>query len=297
VGGADYSPYLRNMDAIRKKMQSMKAETDDLYKKIGEFETAAKAANDASDKFDADIRDTGKKVQKLESNLEETMEKLQASNTKMEEAESEFKDKDDDVNAQARRVLLLEEESRISVEKLATTVMKLALMSKDADNIVKNCRTWESKTMNNEVEIEELDKNTREARRIGTDNEMKYDNLARSLAMMMDELKRADERVKNAEEKVNVIEAELGAIGENQKQLEVSEEKARRREEKYQDQIKQINIRLKQAEARSEYAEMNISKLHLRIDELEDEIIREKLKINAVSGQLDDTFNEMLNKY
>jgi len=285
------------MDAIRKKMQSMKAETDDLYKKINEFETAAKAANDASDKFDADIRDTGKKVQKLESNLEETMEKLQASNTKMEEAESEFKDKDDDVNAQARRVLLLEEESRISVEKLATTVMKLALMSKDADNIVKNCRTWESKTMNNEVEIEELDKNTREARRIGTDNEMKYDNLARSLAMMMDELKRADERVKNAEEKVNVIEAELGAIGENQKQLEVSEEKARRREEKYQDQIKQINIRLKQAEARSEYAEMNISKLHLRIDELEDEIIREKLKINAVSGQLDDTFNEMLNKY
>jgi len=278
-------------------MQSMKAETDDLYKKIHEFETAAKAANDASDKFDADIRDTGKKVQKLESNLEETMEKLQASNTKMEEAESEFKDKDDDVNAQARRVLLLEEESRISVEKLATTVMKLALMSKDADNIVKNCRTWESKTMNNEVEIEELDKNTREARRIGTDNEMKYDNLARSLAMMMDELKRADERVKNAEEKVNVIEAELGAIGENQKQLEVSEEKARRREEKYQDQIKQINIRLKQAEARSEYAEMNISKLHLRIDELEDEIIREKLKINAVSGQLDDTFNEMLNKY
>jgi len=278
-------------------MQSMKAETDDLYKKIGEFETAAKAANDASDKFECDIRDTGKKVQKLETNLEETMEKLQASNTKMEEAESEFKDKDDDVNAQARRVLLLEEESRISVEKLATTVMKLALMSKDADNIVKNCRTWESKTMNNEVEIEELDKNTREARRIGTDNEMKYDNLARSLAMMMDELKRADERVKNAEEKVNLIETELGAIGENQKQLEVSEEKARRREEKYQDQIKQINIRLKQAEARSEYAEMNISKLHLRIDELEDEIIREKLKINAVSGQLDDTFNEMLNKY
>ena len=37
--------------------------------------------------------------------------------------------------------------------------------------------------------------------------------------------------------------------------------------------------------------------LNIRIDELEDEIIREKLKINAVSGQLDDTFNEMLNKY
>ena len=49
--------------------------------------------------------------------------------------------------------------------------------------------------------------------------------------------------------------------------------------------------------SRSEYAEMNISKLHLRIDELEDEIIREKMKINVVCGQLDETFHEMLNKY
>merc|ERR1711915_267929 len=100
-----------------------------------------------------------------------------------------------------------------------------------------------------------------------------------------------------AESRVVKIEEELGQIGENQKQLEVSEEKARRREEKYQDQIKQINIRLKQSDSRSEYAEMNITKLHLRIDELEDEIIREKLKINAASGQLDDAFNEMLQKY
>jgi len=285
------------MDAIRKKMQSMKAETDDMYKKIGEYEAITASDNAQSDKADCDLRDLGKKVQKFEQKMEEIMEKLQLSSSKMEEADKEFKDKDDDVNAQSRRILLLEDEARISVEKLAQTVLKLAIMSKDADNIVKGCRHWESKTMNNEVEIEELDKNMREAKRIGADNEMKYDNLARSLAMMEDELKRADERVQNAESRVVLIEQELGAIGDNQKQLEVSEEKARRREEKYQEQIKQINIRLKQAEARSEYAEMNISKLHLRIDELEDDIIREKMKINAVSGQLDDTFNEMLQKY
>ena len=65
----------------------------------------------------------------------------------------------------------------------------------------------------------------------------------------------------------------------------------------FQEQIKIINKRLKDTEAKSEYAEMNISKLHLRIDELEDEIIREKMKINALSNQLDDTFNEMLIKY
>jgi len=275
----------------------MKAETDDLYQRCANFDNVAKEANATSDRMDAEIRDLSKKVQKYECNLEEIIEKLQASDSKFEIAEKEFLDKDDDVNAQSRRVLLLEEECRISVEKLATTVHKLATMSKDADNIIKGCRHWESNTMNNEVEIETTDNNLREAKKIASDNEMKYDNLARSLAMMNDELTRAGDRVKIAEEKVNRINDELAAIGDNQKQLEVSEEKARKREEKYQDQIKQIQIRLKQAESRSEYAEMNISKLHLRIDDLEDEIIREKMKINAVSSQLDDTFTEMLNRY
>ena len=64
---------------------------------------------------------------------------------------------------------------------------------------------------------------------LAEDNEMKYDNLARSLAMMEDELKRADERVKNAESRVVVIEDELQAIGENQKQLESLEAMSRGR--------------------------------------------------------------------
>merc|ERR1719278_1132495 len=153
----------------------------------------------------------------------------------MDEAEKEFKDKDDDVNAAARRCVLMKGEATVSVEKLATTVMKLALMSKEADNIIKGARHWESKNMNNEMEIETLETNLKEAKRIASDNEMKSDNLARSLAMMEDELKRAEERVVK-------IEDELSAIGENQKQLEISEEKARRKEEKYQDQIKQLNI-------------------------------------------------------
>ena len=99
--------------------------------------------------------------------MEETVEALQTTASKMELAENAFKDMEDDVNAQTRRVLLLEEESRISVEKLATTALKLAFISKDADSIVKGSRHWENMTMNNEVEIEQLDKNTREAIKIG----------------------------------------------------------------------------------------------------------------------------------
>ena len=148
------------MDAIRKKMQSMKVswalivsllktfmkvEIDDMYNKCKEYEDATKEANNASDKNDIDIRDVGKKVQKMETKMEEILEQLQASNSKMEQLDAEYKDKEEVVNAQSRRVLLLESECSIQIEKLATTVLKLALMSKDADNIVKGCRHWESK--------------------------------------------------------------------------------------------------------------------------------------------------------
>ena len=138
-----------------------------MYKKIQETEEATKEANSVSDKFDADIRDSSKRVQKLETSLEETLEKLQQSVAKMEEAEKEFKDKDDDVNAAARRCVLMDEELRIQTEKLANTILKLSTMSKDADKIVKGMREWENKTSNNEVEIETLDKQMREARIIG----------------------------------------------------------------------------------------------------------------------------------
>ena len=62
--------------------------------------------------------------------------------------------------------MLIEEEGRLSEEKMAHTVLKLATMSKEADNIVKGCRYWESKVMNNEVDLEDLDKNLKDAKRM-----------------------------------------------------------------------------------------------------------------------------------
>merc|ERR1711990_1020743 len=54
------------MDAIRKKMQSLKSETDSLYSIIHNFEEETKEANRRSDQADCDIRDYGKKVHGLE---------------------------------------------------------------------------------------------------------------------------------------------------------------------------------------------------------------------------------------
>lgn len=76
-----------------------------------------------SDKNDIDIRDVGKKVTKMETKMEEILEQLQASTSKMEQLDAEYKDKEEDVNAQSRRVLLLENESGINVGKLSDTIL------------------------------------------------------------------------------------------------------------------------------------------------------------------------------
>merc|ERR1712185_655819 len=101
----------------------------------------------------------------------------------------------------------------------------------------------------------------------------KLDELSRKLGVQESELKRG-----------------LETAGENMKQLEKSAEKALEREEKLVEKILSLQNKYKVTEARFEYGEMNITKLNQRIDDIEDEIYREKLKIKKCSDELNDTF-------
>merc|ERR1712156_1034972 len=249
------------MDAIRKKMQSLKSETDGLYNTIAGFEEATREAAARADQADCDIRDYGKKVQQLEIGFDETNDKLTKANESLEEAEKQFKEVESDVSALTRRIMLMEEEDKKAAEQLCQTVTKLAMTSKAADN------------------------------------EQKLDELSRKLGVQEAELKRAVERAEMAEKNLKDIEEELETVGENMKQLETSAEKALEREEKLVEKIYNLQSKYKVTEARFEYGEMNITKLNQRIDDIEDEIYREKLKIKKCSDELDDTFDDMIANY
>jgi len=285
------------MDAIRKKMQSLKSETDGLYKTISGFEEATREAAARADQADCDIRDYGKKVQQLEIGFDETNDKLTKANESLEEAEKQFKEVESDVSALTRRIMLMEEEDKKSAEQLCQTITKLALTSKAADNVMKTIKVVENTCLNNEVTIEELDKNLRATVKMASDNEQKLDELSRKLGVQEAELKRAVERAELAEAKLKGIEEELETVGDNMKQLEKSAEKALEREEKLVEKIYNLQSKYKTTEARFEYGEMNITKLNQRIDDIEDEIYREKLKIKKCSDELDDTFDDMISNY
>ena len=51
---------------------------------------------------------------------------------------------------------------------------------------------------------------------------------------------------------------------------------------------------LKNAENREENATMNIQRLNIRIDQVEDDLVNEKMKIKHVSDDLNKIFGNML---
>jgi len=285
------------MDSIRKKMQSLKYETDELERSIHDNEEVTKEANDRSDRCDCDIRDFGKKITKMESDFEETSEKLQKATADLEEKKKQLQELEADLSAIARRVLLLEDELNKSEIKLAKATMDLALESKRADKVVKVVNNQTSKAMNDEVEIENLSKQEREAKIILGDSQKKYEEMFRRLGVMEEELKRAEERADTCQKKLQNIDDELKLVGENMKQLEVAEEKALAREERYKEQILGLSDRMKEADVRAEFGEMNITKLNQRIDNIEDDIIREKMKGQRVSKEMNETFVDIIHKY
>merc|ERR1712029_993914 len=274
-----------------------KSETDGLYATIRAFEEATAEATARADQADCDIRDLGKKVQNLEIGYDETNDKLTKASESLEEADKQFKEVEGDVAALTRRIMLMEEEDKKSADNLCATVTKLALTSKQADVTLKAVKVVESTCMNNEVTLEELDKNLRATIKMAHDNEQKLDELSRKLGVQEAELKKGTERAELAEKNLKGIEEELESVGENMKKLETSAEKALEREEKLVEKIMSLNNKFKLTEARYEYGEMNITKLNQRIDDIEDEIYREKLKVKKCSDELNETFDDMIENY
>ena len=285
------------MDAIRKKMQSLKTETDTMTSQADRWELESADANKRADKLDEDIRQIQKKIGNLEIKFDEAFEKLTQVTTKNEEKDKDWKAAEEEVNNLNRRMLLVEEEVKRRDTEMANMVMELCHISKSADTSAKQVKVLQSKNLTDEVLLEELDKDVKEAKFMYEDSEKKFVEMSRRLGVMEDELKRALERAALADERNISLEEKLRQVGENMKLLEVSEEKALAREERYKENIHSVMQRLKEADKRAEYGEMNITKLNIRIDEIEDEIVREKLKLKHLSDQLSDTFDDILTRY
>merc|ERR1719412_700845 len=233
-------------------------------------------------------------MQSLEGQFDSCTEQLFEATVKLEQKEKAYSSAEGDVGGLARRALLIEEEVERSEERLAKAVTELAKHSQRADAAIKKRQQLENLNSANEEQADKLETQLKEDKFTMAESERRFEDIARKLATMETESERSTERCTLGEKKISDLEEELRLVGQNLQQLEVSEEKAHQREENYQNQIKNLAQSLKAAVNRDESATMNIQRLNCRIDQIEEDLLNEKLNIKRVSDDLDSTFEDML---
>merc|ERR1719322_2132266 len=139
--------------------------------------------------------------------------------------------------------------------------------------------------MIDEQRIEISENQLKEAKQMVEESDIKYDEVARKLAMVEGDLERAEKRAETGENQIVDLEEELRVVGE----------KAQQREEEYKKQIKILLDRLKSAEGRAEYGEKTVQKLNLRIDSIISDLVTEKMKTQNVNDEVDQTFELFVN--
>jgi len=282
------------MDAIKKKMQSLATDTAAALERAFKYETEIQSTTAVAEGFEEQLRNIQKKMQSMEGQFDACTETLFDVSLKLEVKEKAFANAEGDVGGLSRRILLLEDEVEKSEERLAVNITKLCKESKRADLAVKKRQQLENLNSASEEQIDNLETQLKEAKFMLEESERKYEDISRKLGTMEAELERSNERADVGENKIVSLEEELKVVGQNLQSLEVSEEKAIQREENYQKQMKDLISRLKIAETRDENATMNIGRLNVKIDQIEEALLSEKLKIKKVSDDLNQTFDDML---
>jgi len=275
-------------------MITLSAATEEATARAEKFEDETKRITELADKYEEQLRTIQKKMQTMEGSFDACTEQLFEVSLKLESKEKAYSNAESDVGSFSRRTLLLEEEVERSEERLAKAVSELAKQSQRADGAVRKRQTLENDNSSKEEENDKLEVQLKDDKYTLAESERKYEDIARKLATKEDEMARSNERCTGGEKKIIDLEEELKVVGQNLQGLEVSEEKALKREEDYQRQIWELMNRLKNAENLEENATMNIQRLNVRIDQIEEDLLTEKMKIKSVSDDLDKTFTDML---
>ena len=282
------------MDSIKKKMESLANETMNARARAEKWHVQVNIIDEKADHFEEQVKTLQKKMQLTESTFDVCTEDLFNQSMKLEEMEKKAGGAEQMVGDLARKLLLMEENSSKSEERLAGSVTNLAKTSNTADTSCKTQHEISEDCSKKSENNDGLEQQVKDAQYTLTDSENKYETLARKLATVEAEGARAEERAENVEINFMDIEDELKIVGQKQQNLEVSEEKALETEEQLQKQIQELMKKLLLADTRSENAEMDIQRLNVRIDKVEEDLVVEKMKIKDVSDDLNKVFDDML---
>merc|ERR1719167_1656720 len=230
-------------------------------------EQSLKEAKIRQEKAEEESTELNNKAKQLEIEVDVYGERLSKQVMEQERQEAQVLAAEAEFNRLNRRVQELEEDLEITEQKYVLAIQKYdkaATAADDSDRM--------AKVLQNRASEDEAQKKMFEA-----EGKLEIDG----------------ERADVSEYKIIELEAELKVVANNLKSLEVSEDKANKREDFYKTEIKRLTGKLKQSETRAEFAEKSVVKLQKEVDRLEDELVSEQDKFKAITEELDATFAEM----
>lgn len=281
------------MNSIKIKMQSMVQEKEYAKTRLEETEREAEEYKEKIKASEEEHQSLLKKINAADLEYDKTCEELSTAITKLEDAHKASANSELEVGGLQRRINLTETELEQMEVRYKEISAQLASASHNSDESEKGRKTLETKGIDDDEMIGNLEKAFIEAQTIADEADKRYDESARRYAIMEVELERTEDRADAAETKLAELEEELKVVGNNMKMLEISEQEALSREESYDEQIRELSGRLKETEERADTADRNMTKLQKEVDRLEEELTEQKDKYNNISEELEQTLNDL----
>jgi len=281
------------MEAIKKKMQAMKVEKDNLCDRSDVVEQQTKDANIRREKAEEEFTELTLKSRTLEIDNDKYGEKLVNQIMAQEAKEAQVLAAEAEFNRLNRRVQELEEDLEITEQKYVLAIQKYDKAATEADDSDRMAKVLQNRATEDETKMANLADELKKAQNRAEEADRKYDEAQKKMVTAEAQLEIDGERADVSEFKIIELEEELKVVANNLKSLEVSEDKANKREDFYKVEIKRLTAKLKQSETRAEFAERSVIKLQKEVDRLEDELVNEQDKFKAITEELDATFAEM----
>ena len=202
----------------------------------------------------------------VQAELDIFTEKLAVSEMKQKEKEAQVLAAEAEFNRLNRRVQELEEDLETTETKFVLASQKLDKAATTADDSDRMKKVLENRAAEDEKKLVRLADELKEAQKMAEDADRKYDDTQKKMGECERNLEVSEERASAGEFKIIELEEELKVVANNLKSLEVSEDKANKREDYYKTEIKRLTGKLKQSETRAEFAEKSVVKLQKEVD-------------------------------
>jgi len=244
----------------------MKVEKDNLCDKCDEVEQKMKEALIRRDKAEEEFTELNQKSKTLEIDLDKFAEKLEKQIFAQEAKEAQVLAAEAEFNRLNRRVQELEEDLEITEQKYVLAIQKYDKAATAADDSDRMAKVLQNRASEDEAKLSGLADELKKAQHRAEEADKKYDDAQKKMVDAEAKLEIDGERADVSEFKIIELEEELKVVANNLKSLEVSEDKANKREDYYKTEIKRLTGKLKQSETRAEFAEKSVVKLQKEVD-------------------------------